>query len=77
MDKVYQCQIPQDFSEENIATLEMLNILVAIRAWQNDVDVKVVHVPGKSNTVADLLSRWNTTFNAQEKLTQLLPDHNF
>ena len=36
-----------------------------------NIDIVVVHIPGKMNPVADLLSRWNTTANNISKLQQL------
>ena len=37
-----------------------------------NIDIKVVHLPGKLNPVADLLSRWHSTINNHEKLAQLV-----
>ena len=39
-----------------------------------NIDIIIIHVPGVSNQVADLLSRWTVTCNPQCKLKQLLPD---
>ena len=39
-----------------------------------NIDIIVIHVPGVKNQVADLLSRWTVTCNAQYKRKQLLPD---
>ena len=116
-NEVYHFKCPQKFCNANIATLEMLNILVAVRVWhekwkkkcieihcdnltvvnvlnsgktkdpdlasisrnifmetsKNDIDIQVCHVPGKNNNIANLLSRWETTFNPHENLTKLLP----
>ena len=88
---------PPEYEGSNIATLEMLNILVTIRVWKEswantsvrvacdneavvkvlnsgqlgaiarnifmaasskDINLHVIHIPGKQNQVADLLSRW-------------------
>ena len=37
------------------------------------IELKVVHVAGITNVIADLLSRWNITCQPQEKVLQLLP----
>ena len=37
-----------------------------------NIDIMVVHIPGKVNPVADLLSRWNITANNVSKLQQLV-----
>ena len=42
-----------------------------------NVNLKVTHIPGKVNTIADLLSRWSTRSNANTLLHQLLPSHTF
>ena len=42
----------------------------------HDIQLKIKHVPGKENNIADLLSRWQVTDNAEEKLSSLLPDFN-
>ena len=38
-----------------------------------NIDIIIIHVPGVSNQVADLLSRWTATSNPQSKLMQMLP----
>ena len=38
-----------------------------------NIDIIIIHVPGISNQVADLLSRWTITSNPQSKLMQMLP----
>ena len=38
-----------------------------------NIHLVVSHIPGKSNHIADLLSRWTTTVNPEDKLKQLLP----
>ena len=38
-----------------------------------DINLNVVHILGKNNTVADLLSRWDITANNYQKLANLLP----
>ena len=47
------------------------NIFMWLSAF--NIDVRVVHVAGKLNPVADLLSRWQSTVNNHEKLAQLVP----
>ena len=114
--QVYAMRLTQDWSSKNIAYLEMVNILVAIKVWHAqwanlnviikceiqavvsvlstgrthdktlasyarnifmwlsafNVEIKVIHVPGRLNPVADLLSRWYDTANNHEKLAQLV-----
>ena len=101
-NEVYTVCTPPEYEGSNIATLEMLNILVALRVWKEswantsvrvacdneavvkvlnsghtkcpqlgaiarnifmsasskDINLHVIHIPGKQNQVADLLSRW-------------------
>ena len=45
------------------------NIFMWLSAF--NIDIKVVHVAGKLNPVADLLSRWRFTVNNHQKLAQL------
>ena len=40
-----------------------------------NVNLKVSHIPGKVNVIADPLSRWNNRANANTILQQLLPTH--
>ena len=100
--QVYALPLTEEYHYLNIAYLEMLNILVALKVWHSqwaglkvqikcdnqavvsvlnlgrprdpvlaeytrniflwtstfNIDLKVVHVPGKLNDVADLLSRF-------------------
>ena len=37
-----------------------------------NIDITVVHIPGKMNPIADLLSRWHITANNVSKLQQLV-----
>ena len=37
-----------------------------------DIELTLIHLPGVANTVADLLSRWDTTPQNHEKLKQLI-----
>ena len=117
--QVFAFPLPLGYLNYNIAHLEMLNILVVLRVWQNfwaktrvriacdneavvqvlgsghtrdltlaaiarniqlqvatwDINLQVIHIPGKDNQIADLLSRWNLTENPQSKLLHLLPHH--
>ena len=117
-NEIYHDKIPQDVDQANIATLEMFNILVALRIWaimwqhqtvlfrcdneavvavlnsgktrdpdlaaisRNifmhcatfDTPLKIIHISGKDNNIADLLSRWDQTINPREKLKSLLPN---
>ena len=115
-NQVYALQLPNSWSQHNIAQLEMINILVALKVWHNqwagqrvvincdnqavvavltngrsrdvvlakyarnifmwlstcNIDMKVVHIAGKKNSIADLLSRWFTVPNNVQKLQQLV-----
>ena len=42
-------------------------------AAQNDIEINFFHVSGKVNTTADLLSRWESTANASQRLWDLIP----
>ena len=46
------------------------NILLWLSAC--NIDMKVVHVAGKLNPVADLLSRWHITNNNFQKLQEMV-----
>ena len=116
---VFAFPLPLGYQDYNIAHLEMLNILVALRVWSTcwsksririacdneavvhvlgsgctrdltlaaiarniqlqlatwDINLQVIHIPGKENQIADLLSRWTLTDNPQDKLVALLPYH--
>ena len=37
-----------------------------------NIDMKVIHIAGKKNSIADLLSRWFTVANNVQKLQQLV-----
>ena len=43
---------------------------IQFQAALMNISLKVMHIPGKVNTIADLLSRWKT-----DLLNQLLPHH--
>ena len=42
-----------------------------------NIHLSVVHIPGKNNALADLLSRWNVIKDNHSKLCQLKPQHGF
>ena len=42
---------------------------------KNDIQIIVTHIMGKSNIIADLLSRCSNSENDKEKLEKLLPQH--
>ena len=116
-NQVYAMSLPLGYLDLQIAHLEMLNILAALRVWQDrwkdkkvaiacdnwavvqvlnigrtrdltlaaiarniqyqaavsNIHLKVTHIPGKKNVIADLLSRWNNTTNPQQLLRSHLP----
>ena len=39
-----------------------------------NIQLQVLHVPGKANNIADLLSRWTITLHPEQKLRNLVPD---
>ena len=39
-----------------------------------NIKLNVIHIPGKNNTIADLLSRWDSTIDPISKLLSLLPN---
>ena len=46
-----------------------------MQAAVKNINLNVVHILGKNNVNADLMSRWEITANLQGKLNQLLPNH--
>ena len=38
-----------------------------------NIDMKVIHIAGKNNPIADLLFRWFTVLNTSSKIAQLVP----
>ena len=40
-----------------------------------NIHIDFFHISGKNNEVADLLSRWNGTINAQQKLVKHVPNY--
>ena len=43
-------------------------------ASTQDIDLTVLHIPGKHNTIADLLSRWHIPGTDRTKLYSYVPD---
>ena len=71
---------------DNLAVVEVLDsgktrdhflALCARNVWlisaMFNIQLVFSHIPGKNNHIADLLSRWTTTTNPEQKLKQLLP----
>ena len=115
---VYALPIPRGYINYNIAHLEILNIVVALKVWANywanqrvcihcynmavvevlhsgkardptlaflarniwlicaifNIHIIVVHIPEKSNTLADLLSRWQFIADNCKDLIHILPE---
>ena len=113
---MYAMTLPKSWRDNDIAQLEMINILVALKVWHRswscqkvlikcdnsavvsvlnngracdqilvknarnifmwasafNIELKVVHVAGKLNPVADLLSRWNIIPSNFQKLQELV-----
>ena len=72
---------------DNLAVVEVLNTgksrdetlaTCARNIWMlsamYNFDIMVYHIPGKYNTIADLLSRWTNSYQDNEKLYQLVPN---
>ena len=114
---VYALPIPKDFMNYNIAHLEILNIVVALKDWAQhwanrrikihcdnmavvevlrngrardnilslmarniwlicamlNIHIVVLHIPGKNNVLADLLSRLQFSSEYYQALQQLFP----
>ena len=115
---VYALSIPKGYMNYNIAHLEILNIVVALKVWAEhwanerikvhcdnmavvevlcngrardntltlltrniwlicamfNIHIVVLHIPGRNNVLADLLSRWQFSYENYEALLQLLSD---
>ena len=56
-------------------TLAAIARNIKFNAALANVDLHTVHIMGRNNVVADLLSRWHLTTNPYEKLFQLMPVH--
>ena len=120
---VYALPIPKGHLNYNIAHLEILNIIVALKVWAAHwanrririhcdnmavvevlssgrardptlalialirniwlicaifhIHIAVVHIPGKNNVLADLLSRWQFTADNCKDLAHILPQHSW
>ena len=57
-------------------TLSRISRNIFMQCASHDIHLKIKHVPGKNNNIADLLSRWQVTDNPKQKLSLLLPDFN-
>ena len=75
---------------DNMAVVEVLNsgrardptlALIARNIWLIcaifHIQIVVVHIPGQSNVLADLLSRWQFTADNCTQLDHILPDYNW
>ena len=115
---VYQLPVPKNYKNMGIVHMEMVNIVVALRAFgpmwsgklilvkcdneavvhvlsaghtqdpflgacarnvwywaaQHDIEVSYVHVLGRNNQIADLLSRWSDSAACFKKLYQYVKD---
>ena len=71
---------------DNLAVVEVLNswksrdetlATCARNIWMLSAmcnfDIILFHIPGRDNTIADLLSRWTNSYQDNEKLYQLVP----
>jgi len=119
--QVYHCKLPQYITRDKalfIVHLEMLNILVALKLWANqlacksitifcdnlavvtvcqtgrthdtflatlarniwfimatcDINVEFLHIAGKRNVAADILSRWHLPTTPKHKLLEIIPN---
>ena len=55
-------------------TLSAISRNIFMHCASYDIYLQVKHLPGKSNTTADLLSRWQGTNDAEAKLSTLVPN---
>ena len=56
-------------------TLAAIARNIQFQAALMNISLKFTHIPGKTNVLADLLSRWQTAPRAEQTLAQLLPSH--
>ena len=59
-DEVYHLKVPKNFKSDNIATLEMLNILVAIRVWARKWHSKKITIYCDNEAVVSVLNTGKT-----------------
>ena len=57
------------------STLAAISRNIFMTTSKYDIYLKISHIPGKSNKVADLLSRWEKTTSNLVKLKNLLPSY--
>ena len=53
-------------------TLAAIARNVQLQLTTHNIEISVIHIPGKINRVADLLSRWAITDQPLNKLNQLM-----
>ena len=56
-------------------TLAAIARNIQFQVARGDINLQVVHIPGKDNTIADLLSRWAMTEKPHVQLAGWLPHH--
>ena len=54
-------------------TLAAIARIIFMESAKCDINLSVIHILGKNNPIADLLSRWYITDNANKKLENILP----
>ena len=57
-------------TRDRVMAMYARNVFLWLSAF--NIDIQVVHIPGKMNPVADLLSRWHKTVNNVPKLQALI-----
>ena len=58
--EIYSIKLPDKFHTENIATLEMLNILVAVKIWAKSWEKKTLKIFCDDEAVVSVLSSGKT-----------------
>ena len=59
-NEVYQLDLPENWKNKNIATLEMLNVLVAIRLWSKNWENKTLKIFCDNAAVVSVLNTGKT-----------------
>ena len=55
-------------------SLAVMNRNIWFECATNDIELKVSHIAGKLNTVADMLSRWTNSIAQCKKLLSVIPN---
>ena len=61
------------YTRDSILATYVRNIWLLTSLY--DIKNSVLHIPGKENCIADILSRWENSLAQKSKLYTMLPDH--